>query len=327
MNTALHLIKARVAGEKESGADFDELKEAARSDPDSPVKFKLGPVTFDLLDVEDGTDNELTLSLTGLNKGVAWEMAVHYAGSSLTLHSVECNVSLPSLRDSLDAVQLSAKKATKQGVLATFTKLDQEIRGLGLLDFTKPSFKLGRYTMLRRKGRSSPSYISKEAVDGNPYVILNFTSRRAIETFDVVERFDGSGRDQPSYNDLSDPEDDVGADWHKLFSPKIAFKSPLDVAKIVEQHSKLLNLINNPNPGTPIEERGMLLNVKQEHVLFNKVKRSNELLDRDSFDDGNDAYLIFPNKEKLQSALDAIKVAVTTNGGRIVTHKNGALKL
>ena len=323
MSQALHAVQARIASEKEVGIDFDELKQAARSD--EAVKFKLGSLTFELINVEDAEDEELLLQFKSQNKGVVWSMDIDYSGQDLHLTSVSCWTSIANLHERTKTLLLKANEATVQRILATFTTLDKEIRSRGILDFAKSSFKLGRYTMLLKKGRSSPSYNSKEELDGNPYVILDFNSVRKIQQFSVVEKFDGNGRGEASYNELNDARDDLGRDWHQLFV-KRQFSSPLQVAQIVEQNPRLLELINNPDTGSPIDERGMLLNVKQGHALFNKHKRGSELLDRDSFDSDSDAFLMFPNKEKLQSALDAIKVAVTTNGGRIVTERNGALR-
>ena len=325
MSQALHAVQARIASEKEAGIDFNELKQAARSN-DEAVKFKLGSLTFELINVEDAEDEELLLQFKSQNKGVVWSMNIDYSGQDLHLTSVSCWTSIANLHERTKTILLKANEATAQRIIATFTALDKEIRSRGVLDFAKMSFKLGRYTMLLKKGRSSPSYISKEEFDGNPYVILDFNGARKIEQFSVVEKFDGNGRGAASYNELNDARDDLGRDWYQLFV-KRQFSSPLQVAQLVEQNQRLLELINNPDAGSPIEERGILLNVQQSHALFNRHKRGNEVLDRDSFDDGSDAFLMFPNKEKLQSALDAIKVAVTTNGGRIVTERNGALRL
>lgn len=326
MSQALQIVKARVSGERDH-IDFESIKHEALNDEDNGFAFKIGQTEFELYDVDNAKPGLIKVNMHAMNKNVCWKLVISYVGKDSKVKDVACHASVPGIRDQPQPVMLKASQATSSAITRIFLELDKKIRDLGFMDFTKPSFKLGRYTMLLKKGRSNPLYISKEVIDGEPFVILDFTSSRRINEFSIVESFDGGGPGIASYVDLVDPKDSVGQHWARVFDKSNPISSPLEFAKFVESKPELLQLVNNPAAKSPIDERGMLLNVKQGHVLFDQHKRNVERVDRDSFDDESDAFLMFPNKEKLKSALDAIRVAVTTNGGRIVTKHNGALRV
>lgn len=126
MSTALRLVEARVASEKEPDIDFEELKQLANQG--KAVELKLGSMTLDLVSIEDATSNELTLVLKGLNKGVIWFVDVEYAGRSLKLYSVKCRVHAAGSREPAKFVKLSAKQATRHSIITAFIELERETR-------------------------------------------------------------------------------------------------------------------------------------------------------------------------------------------------------
>lgn len=317
-------VTARVAGESRS-IDVNGLRAHLERDdsPDDTAGYKqyvrqtldfvnIGKIKFTVID-SDYSQGYLKWAsfYANASNGIKFRFSINFkAGKpttyecALSYHGKEAASRKPadgSIKISDVENQFIALKPKMQEKIATL--MDAPARCV-----------IGKYTLLRNSRNSGHAYVWYESrefdSEGNPMVqfTVNIDERSCTSlAIGGSEAKSDNGGSRNLTNDASPKA------VRTILSSK--YDSFEDLIKAINTSAWIISLINNATTEVGSTRRVIQLNVVNETPVFNDDDPAN------LFDSDNDFYVSFDTQAQRDSALTALRKAITDNGGKIIGDK------
>lgn len=336
MSTALSLVKARVAGEMRSINVVQILNLAEDTkDEDGDFAFdekemlnlvNVGALKFKDIDYDYSNVGKLKWIGFSISSGsFTYSLVLNYTKSQFVNYECAAYPKYARSNSSSKKFNISGTLISPTAVKDAFSKLKLEATAkLGTLMKTPSSCKLSRFDMVKKNQLASASservVVGFESVekdsDKNPMVLLRIdVKNNAVFQLDLFGNAFDVDEDSPT---------DLTEDGNRAIRRSLAvkFKTFDELLSALNSNKDLIKILSELTPQVGIDARIIKLGVQNLAPLSDRALKDPE----DFINDDINSYAIFKDAASRDSALEAIRKAISDNGGRIMYADNLTIK-